>query len=260
MYTSTYSPSSPVRTSTFGVGSANYQHQPSNRINYNSYQNMDDGNASVRRSNTAYLNSPSSLTSIPVQTGTPSRKPTTNYNVSSTDFNPTKYSTTSYRSYAGDNDVFRSPSSAGNFRARSYDDLVNDQNQSYHSQSSIYNPSSSRTGLNNNNTNPYGQQQQHQAHIRRDDTDGDLIVKSTDLSATNEQQMLELVQVAFRKYDLSNQRELAGFLKRSADKAFSSCWHCIVGRQFSSYVTHEMNGFIYLTKGPLSILLFKSGS
>jgi dynein light chain LC8-type len=214
---------------------------------------MDDG--SLRRSNTAYSNSPPSLTSIPIQTGTPSRKYTNNYNTSSTDFNPNKNQPTSYRSYAGDNDVIRSTNSAGNFRAHSYDDLVNEQNQSYRSQSSFYNPSTSpRIGSNNN---LYGQQQ---AHIRRDDIDDDLIVKSTDLSATNEQQMVELVRLAFRKYDLGNQRELAGFLKRSADKAFSSCWHCIVGRQFSSYVTHEMNGFIYLTKGPLSILLFKSGS
>ena len=72
--------------------------------------------------------------------------------------------------------------------------------------------------------------------------------------------MIDLVRTAFRKYEITNQRELAGYLKRSADKMFSPCWHCIIGRQFSSYVTHEMNGFIYLTKGPLSILLFKSGS
>jgi len=246
MYTSTYSSSSPVRTSTFGVGSTNYQHQPSNKINYNSYQIMDDGNTSLGRGNTANLNIASSLTSIPIRTGTPSGKYTSNY--ASNDLNPNKYPPPSYRSYAGDSDVFRSTSAAGNIRSHSYDDLVNDQNQSYRSQSSIYNSAT--------RNNPYEQQQQ----IRYDDNDDDLLVKSTDLSATNEQEMIELVRLAFRKYDLNNQRELAGFLKRSADRSFSSCWHCIVGRQFSSYVTHEMNGFIYLTKGPLSILLFKSGS
>jgi dynein light chain LC8-type len=213
---------------------------------------MDDGNAPLRRTNMAYSNSASSLTSIPIRTETSTRKYPSNYNdntITSSDFNSNKYPPTSYRSYAGDHEVFRSNNSSGNVRSHSYDDLVHDQNQPYRSQSSVYN-STARTGTNN----PHGQQ------TRPDDYDDDLIVKSTDLSATNEQQMIELVRLAFRKYDLNNQRELAGFLKRSADKAFSSCWHCIVGRQFSSYVTHEMNGFIYLTKGPLSILLFKSGS
>jgi dynein light chain LC8-type len=266
MYTSTYS-SSPVRTSTSGVGSTNYQpqssdrqyNQPSSKINYNT---MDDGNMSLRRANTAYSNSASSLTSIPVRTTTPSRKYTNNYNNSPNDLTTNRYqSTASYRSHDGDNEIFRSNNprhdSSGNARAHSYDDLHNEPNQPHRSQPSVYN-SSTRVGGNNNN--PYGQQQQQQRRDQYTDYDDDLIVKSTDLASSNEQEMLELVRLAFRKYDLGNQRELAGFLKRSADKAFSTCWHCIVGRQFSSYVTHEMNGFIYLTKGPLSILLFKSGS
>lgn len=257
MYTSTYSSSSPVRTSTFGVGSANYQHQPSNKTVYNSYQIMDDGNTSLRRANTAYSNSASSLTSIPVRTTGSSQKYTSNANNVFSDNNPYRSQPASSRLYANDPDIFRSTSSGGNIRSQSYDDLINEHNQTYRSQSSIYN-SVPRSG----NQNFHGQQQQQQQHQpgRERDYDDDLIVKSTDLSASIEQEMIELVRSAFRKYDLNNQRELAGFLKRSADKAFTSCWHCIVGRQFSSYVTHEMNGFIYLTKGPLSILLFKSGS
>jgi dynein light chain LC8-type len=254
MYTSTYSSSSPLRTSTLGVGSTNYQHQPSNKINYNSYQIMDDGNTSVRR--TPYSNTGSTLTSIPIHTTSSSKKYSSNYNNDdnlTNNFNTNKYQSTSYRSYAGDNEVFRSNNPTGNYRSQSYNDLVNDPNPSYRSQPSAYN-STSRIA---SNIDLYEQQP---PRIRSDDSDGDLIVKSTDLSASNEQEMIELVRLAFRKYDLNNQRELAGFLKRSADRAFSSCWHCIVGRQFSSYVTHEMNGFIYLTKGPISILLFKSGS
>ncbi|CAF1517503.1 unnamed protein product [Adineta steineri] len=254
MYTSTYSSSSPVRTPTFGVESTNYQHQPSTRLNYNSYQIMDDGNQSLRGTNTAYSNSISSLSSIPIRPTTPSRKYTSNYNNLSNDLNTNTYQSTPYRSQIADNDMYRSNNPIGNIRTNSYDDLLNGQNQTYRSQSSIFN-SLSRLGTNNND-NSYRQQQ----HVRRSEQDDDLIVKSTDLSATNEQEMLELVRSSFRKYDLNNQRELAGFLKRSADKTFSSCWHCIVRRQFSSYVTHEMNGFIYLTKGTLSILLFKSGS
>ncbi|CAF0854870.1 unnamed protein product [Adineta ricciae] len=246
-----YSSSSPVRSPTFGVGSTNYQQQPSTRMNSTPYQTMDDaGSSSLRGFNTGYSNSASSVTSIPIRSTTPSRKYTN-------DINTNKYQTNPYRSYTVDSDIYRSNNSVGNQRTTSYDDLLNGQNQTYRSQSSIYN-SSTRIGANNNDR-PYTPNPPTH-YIRRSEYDDDLIVKSTDLSAANEQEMLELVRLSLRKFDINNQRELAGFLKRSADKAFSSCWHCIVGRQFSSYVTHEMNGFIYLTKGPLSILLFKSGT
>lgn len=255
MYTSTYSSSSPIRTSTFGTGITNYP-TTSNQNNYNTSQAMNDGSMSSRRINITYSNAGTPSTSIPIRTTSPSSRYTSNYNITSNDLNPTKYQSTSYRSSTGDNELFRTNNNvASNGRAHSYDDLLNDQNQMYRSQSSIYN-STTRSGINNPTTYQYAQQ----AKPQREGYDDDIIVKSTDLSASYEQQMLELVRSAFQKYDLSSQRELAGFLKRSADKAFSSCWHCIVGRQFSSYVTHEMNGFIYLTKGPLSILLFKSGS
>ncbi|CAB4394070.1 unnamed protein product [Rhizophagus irregularis] len=36
-------------------------------------------------------------------------------------------------------------------------------------------------------------------------------------------------------------------------------WHCIVGRNFGSYVTHETKHFIYFYIGNIAILLFKSG-
>jgi dynein light chain LC8-type len=181
-----------------------------------------------------YSNSASSINAIPISSRT-------NYNPSSS--NQNRYQSTSYRSYGNDNEPYRS-----NNRAYSYDDLLNEQNRS---QSTIYNSRSN---------NLYRQQQptRRDQYINYDDDD--LIVKSTDLPATYEEEMIQLVRTAFRKYEITNQRELAGFLKRSADKTFAPCWHCIVGRQFSSYVTHEMNGFIYFTKGPLSILLFKSGA
>ncbi|CAK6445214.1 unnamed protein product [Pipistrellus nathusii] len=36
-------------------------------------------------------------------------------------------------------------------------------------------------------------------------------------------------------------------------------WHCIVGRNLSSYVTHETKYFIYFYLDQEAILLFKSG-
>ncbi|CAF1130251.1 unnamed protein product [Adineta steineri] len=261
MYTSTYS-SSPVRASTLETTPINYQTQTYHREQYHSSNNisnngsniMNDDNINLRRGVNGFGNSSSSLTSLPANTPTSARKYTHSYANQPTD--PNRYQTTSYRGYGIENESIRPNTTrydlSGNVRAYSYDNLYNEQNRS-------------QPSVNNSRSNVrYAQQQQ----IKReppysdhyDDEEDDLIVKSTDLPAAQEQEMIILVRTAFRKYQITNQRELAGFLKRAADKTFTPCWHCIVGRQFSSYVTHEMNGFIYFTKGPLSILLFKSGA
>ena len=54
-----------------------------------------------------------------------------------------------------------------------------------------------------------------------------------------------------------NEREMAQLIKRDFDKKHLSGWHCIVGKSFSSYVTHEEGNFMQMQKGPLNVLLFK---
>lgn len=49
------------------------------------------------------------------------------------------------------------------------------------------------------------------------------------------------------------------FLSQEFDKKYNPTWHCIVGRNFGSYVTHETKHFIYFYLGQVAILLFKSG-
>jgi dynein light chain LC8-type len=153
--------------------------------------------------------------------------------------------------YTTDYDIYRpvnvNQKSYGSLRAYSSDDLYRDYNRS---QYSTYETRPNPCVCN---------QQQPIRHAYQMNITDDLVVKSTDLSASYEQQMIELVRTAFSNHQTNDQRDIAGFLKRAADQRFSTCWHCVVGKQFSSYVTHEMQGFIYFTKGPLSILLFKSG-
>ena len=43
------------------------------------------------------------------------------------------------------------------------------------------------------------------------------------------------------------------------DKKFGPTWHCIVGRNFGSFVTHETKHFLYMYLGQVAVLLFKSG-
>ena len=60
-----------------------------------------------------------------------------------------------------------------------------------------------------------------------------------------------------RKYNI--EKDIAAFIKKEFDKKYNPTWHCIVGRNFGSYVTHETKHFIYFYLGQVAILLFKSG-
>ncbi|XP_006866517.1 PREDICTED: dynein light chain 1, cytoplasmic-like [Chrysochloris asiatica] len=48
-------------------------------------------------------------------------------------------------------------------------------------------------------------------------------------------------------------------IKEEFDEKCKPTWHCVVGRNFSSYVTRETKHFIYFYLGQVAILLFKSG-
>lgn len=48
-------------------------------------------------------------------------------------------------------------------------------------------------------------------------------------------------------------------IKKEFDKKYGPTFHCIVGRNFGSYVTHETKHFIYFYLGQVAVLLFKSG-
>ena len=54
-------------------------------------------------------------------------------------------------------------------------------------------------------------------------------------------------------------QDIAAYIKKEFDKKYNPTWHCIVGRNFGSYVTHETKHFIYFYLGQVAILLFKSG-
>ncbi|CCW64427.1 unnamed protein product [Phytomonas sp. EM1] len=61
---------------------------------------------------------------------------------------------------------------------------------------------------------------------------------------------------AFETYSVEN--AVATHIKREFTKKYKGVWHCIVGKNFGSYVTHEVKGYIYMTWGPMSVLLWKS--
>ncbi|VDK87582.1 unnamed protein product [Dibothriocephalus latus] len=83
------------------------------------------------------------------------------------------------------------------------------------------------------------------------------IVKNADMSEDMQQDAIQAGKEALKQYNI--EKDIAAYIKKKFDKDHGPTWHCIVGRNFGSYVTHETKQFIYFYMGQVAILLFKSG-
>lgn len=57
----------------------------------------------------------------------------------------------------------------------------------------------------------------------------------------------------------ANGLECAETIKVEFDQRWSPHWHCVIGRNFGSFVTHETKSFIFFYLGDKAIMLFKAG-
>ncbi len=83
------------------------------------------------------------------------------------------------------------------------------------------------------------------------------VIKNADMSEEMQQHAIDVANQALDRHNI--ERDIAAYIKKEFDKKFNPTWHCIVGRSFGSYITHESKHFIYFYVGQLAILLFKSG-
>jgi len=88
-------------------------------------------------------------------------------------------------------------------------------------------------------------------------TDRKAVVKNADMSDRMQQKAVDCATTAIDKFNI--EKDIAAYIKKEFDKKYNPTWHCIVGRNFGSYVTHETKHFIYFYLGQVAILLFKSG-
>ncbi|CZR55051.1 related to dynein light chain [Phialocephala subalpina] len=84
----------------------------------------------------------------------------------------------------------------------------------------------------------------------------DAQVKSVDMSEEMQQEAIEVAQEAMSKFSV--EKDIAMHIKKTFDERKGPTWHCIVGRNFGSFVTHETKHFIYFYLGHCAILLFKT--
>jgi dynein light chain LC8-type len=77
------------------------------------------------------------------------------------------------------------------------------------------------------------------------------------LAEDMQQDAIDTASVAMEKY--TTEKEIAGFIKKEFDKKYDPTWHCIVGRNFGMYVTHENKHFIHFFLNQYGIMLIKAG-
>ncbi|CAI9762631.1 unnamed protein product [Fraxinus pennsylvanica] len=84
-----------------------------------------------------------------------------------------------------------------------------------------------------------------------------VVIKSADMKEDLQKEAVDIAIAAFEKYSV--EKEVAEHIKKMFDKKHGPTWHCIVGKNFGSYVTHETNHFVYFYLDSKAVLLFKSG-
>merc|ERR1712144_200856 len=81
-------------------------------------------------------------------------------------------------------------------------------------------------------------------------------IKSADMTDDMQQEAIDVAQEAMNKFTV--EKDIAMHIKKTFDERKGPTWHCIVGRNFGSFVTHETKHFIYFYLGHCAILLFKT--
>ncbi|XWS15663.1 hypothetical protein CRYUN_Cryun34aG0021200 [Craigia yunnanensis] len=87
--------------------------------------------------------------------------------------------------------------------------------------------------------------------------EGKAIVGETDMLQAMQQDALHLAAKALDIFEATESTDIARFIKKDFDRAYGPGWQCVVGTDFSSFVTHCHGCFIHFSIGSLAILLFR---
>ncbi|VDP69983.1 unnamed protein product [Echinostoma caproni] len=83
------------------------------------------------------------------------------------------------------------------------------------------------------------------------------VIKNADMSNEMQEVAVHTAASAMDKYQV--EKDIAAYIKKEFDQKYNPTWHCVVGKSFGSYVTHETQNFIYFYLQDYAFLLFKSG-
>ncbi|EOD19033.1 hypothetical protein EMIHUDRAFT_75572 [Emiliania huxleyi CCMP1516] len=83
------------------------------------------------------------------------------------------------------------------------------------------------------------------------------VVKLCDMPPDMEQDAVSTSLDAMGRFD--TEKEVAQYVRKRFVDKYKGVWHCIIGRNFGSFVTHEAHHHIYFYSGQTAVLLFKTG-
>lgn len=70
-------------------------------------------------------------------------------------------------------------------------------------------------------------------------TENKPVIKNVDMTQEMQDEVIECANQALEKFNI--EKDIAAHIKREFDKRYGTTWHCIVGKNFGSYVTHGMS-------------------
>eukprot|EP00828_Plagiopyla_frontata_P004082 TRINITY_DN1139_c0_g2_i4.p4 TRINITY_DN1139_c0_g2~~TRINITY_DN1139_c0_g2_i4.p4 ORF type:complete len:119 (+),score=31.73 TRINITY_DN1139_c0_g2_i4:157-513(+) len=61
------------------------------------------------------------------------------------------------------------------------------------------------------------------------------VIKNADMAEDMQSDAVDCANQALEKFNI--EKDIAAFIKKEFDKKYNPTWHCVVGRNFGSYVT-----------------------
>ena len=83
------------------------------------------------------------------------------------------------------------------------------------------------------------------------------VVKNVDMSDEMQTDAIDIATQALDRFNI--EKDIAAYIKKEFDKKYNPTWHCVVGRSFGSFVTHETKHFVYFYIGQVAVQLWKCG-
>ena len=68
-----------------------------------------------------------------------------------------------------------------------------------------------------------------------------------------------MIQAKYGADHIKIENKIAKHIKEKFDEKYGPNWHCVVGKNFNSYVSYESKHYIFFYEGQLAILLYKMG-
>ena len=66
------------------------------------------------------------------------------------------------------------------------------------------------------------------------------------------------IHEAEKALELASEKLLASYMKSTFEKKYKGVWHCITGRNFGGFVTHENGKYIYFYIGQKGFLIWST--